>query len=1338
MKKSSELEIPLITTHKAFKDDRDPTNSSHFREVFSSEASPSKFIVKPPIFKFITFLDVLPYIRKINSSRESIESKDLRLPDKHYNIEAKALALDYQWTAESKKPNPSFAKALLRAFKPEIFVSLGFAFVDLTLRIIFALFIGNITNIVTDSNLDQGVQQDELIRSAITLAVLVLVASMAGHWQFFMTFVSGGKVRLTVTSLLYKKLNSISLTSLHEFQIGKVINLIANDLNDVDYGAIFMPSVVLCPYILLLAVAIMWKYFGPACLIGLLSSILFLMAQIYISNQTGEPRKENKQLTDERVKFTNEIIENIRLIKMYAWTKPFHENVKRLREKEYKTFMRILLIDVLGRNLSVISSYFSILLICITYISLDGVLSPEKVYACMIILGVLSLSGLMFFHIGRMFLVNFRVTLQRVQGVMSIPDVVTSEEISQMRENSPLGQSDTRKGLIVYKRFTAYWNKEDIRPCLSSITLTISPGTLTTVIGKIGSGKTTLLFSLLKELPMSSGTLTFSGKVAYVEQEPIIFSGTVRDNITFGKDYNESLYREVIRVCNLESDLTMFSHGDLTLIGERGVTLSGGQKARISLARAVYSESDIYLLDDPFSAVDSKVAKDMFKNGLRGGLMKNKTIVLVTHHIHFAKESDYIVVLDGGKIQAQGTYAEIERKNVDLLNIFNSIDARKSSIASDTPMSIEKEKETTEIVDHVREKDVQETATTISFKTYKDYIRVIGTRRELILLVIPFLIFQLLVIYYTRFIGAWAMEHNRSRHENPNAQFDHTYYITTCFILLVLIYAFSFIKRIRFNMFILKTNTEMHSRMMDSLIKAKVLFFDLNPVGRILNRFANDVGVLDKTNVISSYDLIDGLLNSSSLLITVCFINPPLLIASAILAYFLYLVQLFFKKPMIEVKKLELASKSPIFSTVSSTLTGLIIIRVYHRGGKFIREFLDLIYNNSKAHFFYMKANRLFGMTLDAGLKGIVISGVILFAMLAYNYGLESAAVGMSLYFIIQVGEETNYVLRQFIVVDMNMQSAQRMMEYCHLESEAPEKVPKTDALVESQFQGKWPTRGEITFNNVSLRYRPELPCAVNGLSFTVAGGTKVACVGRTGAGKSSIIQALFRMVEIDESSSSGDESPGYIKIDGVDIGTIGLSLLRQRLSIIPQTPVVFTGTIRRNLDPFEQYTDEQIWNALVEVSLRDRVRALENQLETDMTMSASVFSAGQKQLICLARAILMKSRILILDEATASVDIETDDFIQRKIMEKFTNCTVVTIAHRLITIANYDKVVVMDKGRLVEYDTPYRLLVEREGDDKMTRQDGIFVDMVRNTGKSMARKIFKVAREHYYSTNTD
>jgi len=359
----------------------------------------------------------------------------------------------------------------------------------------------------------------------------------------------------------------------------------------------------------------------------------------------------------------------------------------------------------------------------------------------------------------------------------------------------------------------------------------------------------------------------------------------------------------------------------------------------------------------------------------------------------------------------------------------------------------------------------------------------------------------------------------------------------------------------------------------------------------------------------------------------------------------------------------------------------------------------------------------------------LTIMGIWIFIFLMSSYNVEPGLVGLSLMYLLKIGSQSTAIIRQSLQVDINMQSAQRILDYLEVKSEAPAFIPEKDSRV---VQG-WPPKGQISFKNVYLKYKEGLNYALKGLTLEIPSGLKVACVGRTGAGKSSIIQALFRMVEIEKGASEGTE--GQIMIDGVDIQTIGLHLLRSSLSIIPQVPVVFAGTIRRNLDPFEKLDERDLWNVLQEVGLKDYVSSLPLKLDTDITVSNTVFSAGQKQLMCLARVIISKSKVIVLDEATANVDVETDNFIQKTISEKFNDCTIITISHRLVTIADYDRVFVVDNGSVVEYDTPYGLLVEKLGDDQITKTTGLFAEMVRNSGKSMSEKIFQIAKDHFYST---
>jgi len=375
---------------------------------------------------------------------------------------------------------------------------------------------------------------------------------------------------------------------------------------------------------------------------------------------------------------------------------------------------------------------------------------------------------------------------------------------------------------------------------------------------------------------------------------------------------------------------------------------------------------------------------------------------------------------------------------------------------------------------------------------------------------------------------------------------------------------------------------------------------------------------------------------------------------------------------------------------------------------------------------------RVFAFSMNVTLDSLSVIGTFIFIFVAFYTNLEAGLFGLALVMLQEIAGYGAWVIRMSLLLDINMQSVERILKYYSLPIEPPAHVPGEKNILATSDSPNWPSKGQITFNNIYMKYRPEFEFVLQGLSLNIPGGCKVGVVGRTGAGKSSIIQVLFRMVDAEKYPGSS------IEIDGIDTTKIGLDVLRKNLAIIPQTPVIFTGKIRRNLDPFSEFSDSQLWQALEEVNLRRYVESLEKRLDTDMTMSSSVFSAGQKQLICLARAILRQSKIIVLDEATANVDIETDDFIQKKIMEKFKDCTVITIAHRLITIANYDKVLVMSAGKKVEYDSPYKLMVEKEGDREMTNKEGLFAEMVQKSGENMAKKIFEIAMNKFNNKTSD
>jgi len=1354
MKRSSQdLELPLLKDGVSVTER--PTrikHQSHFLEYLSEFSNPVKYLTKYTAFEYVSFGDLWHYIKKINLSKEPITIPELPLPYDYFNIESKIVQLDQKWLDQkNNSDNPSFAKALYHSFKTEFYKCGVIMFLIFLGRLFTTLVLGKLIYLISKGTLVQEMELGELVLQGIYFAIIFLVTNITNTHYWNYTYLIGCRVRLATVGLVYKKLQSTALSSLQEINIGTVINLLANDLNDLDFGFAFAWPFILTPVTLGLSAYVMWDYFSYFTLVSIAYLVLSLVASNKISEMTKDPRIEKNAITDERVKLTNEIIECIRLIKMYAWDKAFRKAIETLREREFFSYLRLFRLQAFGRAVTEMASYMAAYFMFVLYVLAGDVLTPEKVYATLMILGFVRMWCIAFPYWGRNFMVGARVLQGRVERILNIKDVMTVEEATVKTEKKSLAQHKASLEIlspslpgnkdiapIFFREYSAYWSANSQKPCLSDLNLTIRPGEVTAVIGKIGSGKTSFLLSLLREVPKTRGSLSSKGSIAYVEQEPIIFSGSVRENILFGKAFDDHLYHKVVRACNLQSDFTQLSDGDKTIVGEKGVTLSGGQKARVSLARALYSRSDIYLLDDPLSAVDSKVARHLFNYAIKGDLLKDKIVVLVTHHISFAKEADRILVFDEGKVIAEGSYQELSTQQLDLLNIFKkehkqedeqevrlrkNTSIRKTSIREDGSI-VEEE---VPVQDEADKKQFKEEEPAVTFATYKNYLKASGKWGFFIVMVLSFVVFQLSLIGYARFMGNWALKHQAHSLEYGTAEgFEHWPYIVGGFFITLTFFATNYAKSYLCAKFFAECNTNIHQIMLRKTTRALISFFDNTPIGVILNKFSNDLGLLDKTNWETVHNVLWGICMLFFAIGTVCLINPYVLIPSAIIFWGLVKIRNFFAKASVETKRLDLMSRSPLYSEISATLNGLLIIRVFRQGGRFVQTFMDILYKNSRCLLFMQRTQGVFGMVVDLWLYVLTVSGIFLYIYLAFTTSLDPSLFGLAMVLLLDLCNGSSFVVKQTLQLDVNMQSAERVLKYCKLEEEAPEARDKDDE-VRQRFQGRWPDKGHIVLSNVSMKYGADLNVyALKDLNFEIPAGTKIGVIGRTGAGKSSIIQALFRMTEIERKPGS------EILIDGVNIGQLGVDILRRSLSIIPQTAVIFTGTIRRNLDPFGDFSNFEIWQVLEEVKLRTYVESLDKQLDTDMTVSHNVFSAGQKQLICLARAILRKSKIIILDEATANVDVETDNFIQEKINEKFKGCTVITVAHRLTTIAHYDRILVLEKGSVVEYDTPYRLLVEKEGDKQMTNPEGWFAKMVQNTGDSMAKRIFEITYDKY------
>ena len=1160
------------------------------------------------------------------------------------------------------------------------------------------------------------------------LGAIILVALYGEHHWISLASHLGAQIRASVISMLYTKISKLSLYSIVQISSGKLMNVAANDVNLFEALGVFMPGFISGWFILFAGTALLWTYFGVNCLLGVGFLVAIIPIQILISHISVKPLEEINILTDERVRKISEAIQGIRLLKMYTWELKFRDIIADLRKRDIKLIRKVLYwINVLSRGLCWGAQYMAAFLMFMLYHFNGGELTMGKAFSAYFVLGFIRIYFVYFVSNGFSFIAEARLFFERFDKIMNAP------EMEEITFESPLDANNS----IEFDQFTAHWTDKDqtnsgssnsieSKPTLIDLNLKLAKGSLNAVVGAVGAGKTSLLLSFTGEMPKTTGKLRYEGKIAYVEQEPTIFEGTFRENVLFGKDYDEAFYNKVIKACNLENDLKLFPQGDMSMIGEGGNNLSGGQKARLALARAVYANADIYLLDDPLSAVDAKVAKSIYQDCIKG-LLKEKTVILVTHRVYFVRDVENIIVMERGKITGNGNFNQLKEQGIDVNTIF-SIDEKEEedleenlyeeTEAKETDVLLKKEeveqKHDDEGVEFIprNQEDVHESKVTL--KTYKKLFGEVGWGVIFAILLL-FLLTQFGDIAFGRILGGWIM-----------GDFEPATALSTLGgigIFMILVYQ---LKYLAFTFGFNDASKSYHKKMLTKLIHSPVSFFDANPIGQILTRFSNDIGILDKYVPLVGLDVLDMNFVVASNFIIISVFDPILIIPLAATILIIAVIAVLTYPTIKQTKAYHLETGEPVFSLFSSSIHGISIIRIFGQSANLKKKFTNLLHINNKANMSFLLSSSIMGLFIDFTYNIIAVGMFfITTARLSSNGNPGLAAFSIAL--IMSVTDVFQWGIRQFCQTNILMSAAARVQSYCNLPSEAPL------FLQEDQDYAKkgWPQKGQVDFNKVYMKYDVKADYVIKDLNLHVASGEKIGCVGRTGAGKSSTINLLFRLQEIEKSQESPDQSS--IKIDEVDTREFGLHLLRNNISIIPQVPFIFTGTVRQNIDPLGQFMDDQIWDALQEVRLKDHVDRLKDKLETQITNASEVFSVGQKQLICLARTLLKPRKILVLDEATANMDTETDSFIQQKIRERFNTSTVFTIAHRLSTIANYDKVLVLDKGRKIEFDAPYKLLVNKIGDTSVTNTTGFFASMVMNTGPKSAQQILNIAKETFF-----
>ncbi|PSS32348.1 ABC transporter C family member 10 like [Actinidia chinensis var. chinensis] len=974
---------------------------------------------------------------------------------------------------------------------------------------------------------------------------------------------------------------------------------------------------------------------------------------------------------DERLKASSEALVNMKVLKLYAWETHFKNVIENLRKVEYKWLSEAQLRK----------AYNSFLLWS------SPVLVSAATFGACYFLGVPLYASNVF---------TFVATLRLVQDpIRSIPDVigvviqakVAFSRIVNFLEAPELENANIRKKCnmemeshnIFIRSANFSWEANPSKPTLRNVNLEIRPGEKLAICGEVGSGKSTLLAAILGEVPNIQGTIQVYGNIAYVSQSAWIQTGSIRDNILFGSALDNERYQETLKKCSLVKDLELLPYKDLTEIGERGVNLSGGQKQRIQLARALYQDADIYLLDDPFSAVDAHTATSLFNEYVMGAL-STKTVLLVTHQVDFLRAFDSVLLMSDGEIVHAAPYHKLLASSRDFQDLVN---AHKETAGSERLAEVSStQKRATSA------KEIRETRSDNNFEAaggdqlikheerevgdtgFRPYMQYLNQNKG-------YLFFSMASLCHLTFMIGLILQNTwmAANVDNPHVT---TLRLITVYLMIGFTSTLFLLCRCLCTVALgVQSSKSLFSQLLNSLFRAPMSFYDSTPLGRILSRVSSDLSIVDLDVPFSIIFTVGATINAYANLTVLAVVTWQVLFVSIPMVYFAVCLQRYYFTSAKELMRINGTTKSLVANHLAESIAGSMTIRAFEEENRFFVKNLDLIDVNASPFFHSFAANEWLIQRLET-LCAIVLSSSTLCMVLLPPGTFSSGFIGMALSYGLSLNMSLVYSIQSQCTLENYIISVERLNQYMQIPSEAPEVIEENRPPV------IWPTLGKVEIQNLQIRYRPNAPLVLRGISCTFEGGHKVGIVGRTGSGKTTLIGALFRLVE---------PAGGKIVVDGIDLSMLGLHDLRSRFGIIPQDPTLFNGTVRHNLDPLSQHTDQEIWEVLRKCQLREAVQEKEEGLDSLVVGEGSNWSMGQRQLFCLGRALLRRSKILVLDEATASIDNATDLILQRTIRTECADCTVITVAHRIPTVMDCTMVLAISDGKLVEYDEPMKLM---------------------------------------------